>query len=329
MAGLTDHLLSIPPVTRFFLIVTVGVSLGISLDILSPDKVMFGPNIGLDVKDKLAYMPPGASAKWQLVTSLKKFMPSSYKVFTSFFVVDGIKDNGVRVLLNVYRFYTFSNYLESSRGRFRGNFPDYLWFVMVSGAFLLAINQLFAYFGYFTLFYHSQLSSCMTFLWSRTSMNSVINFLGVVPIKAYYLPLFDLGMAIMSGGYHSADSFAGILAGYIYECIQSDTLPIYNLLPGAYGMKTDSQTNGQRVGFNVDTSISPNTFHQAVFDLGYWKAPAVFYRLLKYPIDTSVRTTAFSRSQNIHAPTAAKPAAAYVRPDTSSSFKGKGHRLGT
>ncbi|KAM9899080.1 hypothetical protein OXX69_009622 [Metschnikowia pulcherrima] len=85
MAGLTDHLLSIPPVTRFFLIVTVGVSLGISLDILSPDKVMFGPNIGFDVKDKLAYMPPGTSAKWQLVTSLKKFLPSSYKVFTSFF----------------------------------------------------------------------------------------------------------------------------------------------------------------------------------------------------------------------------------------------------
>ncbi|GEQ70999.1 hypothetical protein JCM33374_g4680 [Metschnikowia sp. JCM 33374] len=326
MAGLTDHLLSIPPVTRFFLIVTIAVSLGISLDIISPAKVMFIPTIDLQ---PVANLPSGAEAKLFQFATLKALFPVCYKVFTSFFVVDGIKDNGVRVLLNIYRFYTFSNYLESSRGRFSGNFPDYLWFVLVSGGFLFVINLAFAYFGYFSLYYHSQLSSCMTFLWSRASMNSVINFLGVVPIKAYYLPLFDLGMAIMSGNYHPADSFAGILAGYIYECIQSDTLPIYNLLPGAYGSKTDAQHDGRRVGFNVDTSISANTLTQAIFDLGYWKAPVFFYKLLKYPINTSVRTTAFSGSQHAHAaPNVAKARTASVESQNQSNFRGKGYRLG-
>lgn len=328
MAGLTDHLLSIPPVTRFFLIVTIGVSLGISLDILSPEKLMLPSQIGLGVPAKLV---SGASAKWHYVDALRRLLPQSYRVFTAFFVVDGVKDNGVRVLLNIYRFYTFSNYLENSRGRFQGNFPDYFWFVLVSGAFLLVINAVFGYFGYATLFLLLQLLSCMTFLWLRTSMNSVINFLGIVPIKAYYLPLFDLGLAVMLGGPQPADSFAGILAGYTYECIQSDTLPFYNLLPGAYGVRPGgSQNDGRRVGFNVDTSILPTVFSPAVFDLGYWKAPAFFYRLLKYPINTSVRTTAFSLLQNIHAlVNVAKTREKSHVSESQSNFRGKGHRLGT
>ncbi|OBA20987.1 hypothetical protein METBIDRAFT_87254 [Metschnikowia bicuspidata var. bicuspidata NRRL YB-4993] len=329
MAGLTDHLLSIPPVTRFFLIVTIAVSLGISLDIVSPATVMLGVAADTPPPPAPQWAPQGLSAKAQLVAWALRSVPRSYKMFTSFFVVDGVKDNGVLLLLNIYRFYMFSNYLEDSRGRFRGNFPDYLWFVLVSGGFLLAINGVLKHLGYYTLFYHSQLLSCMTFLWLRALMNSVINFLGIVPIKAYYLPLFDLGMATMLGKYHPADSFAGILAGYIYECVQSDTLPVYNLLPGAYGSRLGLPANGRRVGFNVDTALSPNTFTQAVFDLGYWKAPRFFYRLLQYPMDTSVRTTAFTKAPAAGSVPGSAHASARSSGATKQTFRGQGHRLGT
>lgn len=322
MPGLPDHLLSIPPVTRFFIIVSTALSLAISLELIPFSSVIVAPDVLLDAVFTLHKRP---SYKKVFVDGALK----GYQLFSGFFVVDGLKSNGVLVLLNIYRFYTFSNYLESTPGRFKGNFPDYLWFVLTSGFFLVLINIFFAYCGLQTLYYHSQLLSCMTFLWLRTSMNSSINFMGIVPIKAYYLPLFDLGMAVLTGGPHPADSFSGILAGYLYECVQSDTLPVYNLFPGAYKSRMGSE-NGRRVGFNVDISTSEHVFTPAIFDLGYLKAPIFFYKLLKYPINTSVRTTAFTNPASSRRPP--NPAASRSTAYTSgfkSSFQGKGHRLGS
>lgn len=325
MAGLKDHLLSIPPVTRFFLVTSLAVSLGISAGLLLFENVLANPNsLFLGIEQLL-----GAEFSLRSYFKLAKHgLLEAPKLFTGFFVVEGLGTNGVMVLYNIFRFYTFSNYLENTRGHFLGNFPDYLWFVLVTGFFLVWINNFFALAECRTLFYHSQMSSCMTYLWLRTSMNTLITFLGIVPIKAYYLPLFDLGIAIMSGDYHFADSLSGILAAYLYQCIQSDTLPLYNLLPRAYGGKSREQS-GHRVGFNVNTSTSTNLLTPSIFDLGYWKAPRFFYKLLKYPMSNLKSTTAFTKRSPLSASVTAKARSSDYSSGHLSSFQGKGHRLGS
>lgn len=66
--------------------------------------------------------------------------------------------------------------------------------------------------------------------------------MGIVPIKAYYLPLGNILIKlILRGPSGLVDTIIGILSGYLYLCIQLNTLPVYNLLPDAYG-KTQNST---------------------------------------------------------------------------------------
>lgn len=319
MSTIFDHLVSIPPVTRFLLIVSVAACLGLSTGVLPLD--------GLTVQP-LTYLIWNTPFTFKAVGTLTiMFLARSYRLFASFFVVQGLYQSGVSVLLNIYKMYFFSNNLENSQGRFRRNFPDYVWFILVCGFFIVTLNFIVSPPQFSLTFPHSQLLSSITFMWLRTAMNENIKFFGIVPIKAYYLPFFDLAIAVMGDKWSAYDCVLGILAAYLYECIQSDTLPIYNLIPGAY--RHSNLENSKKVGFNVD----PQTFVflPSVFDLGYLKAPEVLYKLLKYPLNTSVRTTAFTKKA---APTrgsfSSGSSTAYQAYSTSGSsgFAGRGRRLG-
>ena len=89
---------------------------------------------------------------------------------------------------------------------------------------------------------HDCLLACLTYTWSRANKNAKINLMGIVPIKAYYLPLGNILIKlILRGPSGLVDTIIGILSGYLYLCIQLNTLPVYNLLPDAYG-KTQNST---------------------------------------------------------------------------------------
>lgn len=317
MSAALDPLLAMPPATRFLLIVSVAVSLALSTNVLSLDALTFLPLTQLMWNTPFKVKSIGALAL--LVVA------NSHRFFTAFFVVQGLNQSGVSVLLNIYKLYFFSNNLENSQGRFRRNFPDYVWFVLVCGFFLVAINVLVAPPLFVLSFPHSQLLSSITFMWLRTAMNENIKFFGIVPIKAYYLPFFDLAIAVMGDKWSAYDCVVGILAGYLYECIQSDTLPIYNLVPGAYNHGLHD--NSKKVGFNVTPRVVQ--FLPSIFDLGYLKAPAFLYRMLKYPLNTSERTTAFTKKPVVGAAASSGASSGYrATAARSSAFSGKGRRLG-
>lgn len=189
MSAALDPLLAMPPATRFLLIVSVAVSLALSTNVLSLDALTFLP---------LTQLIRNTPFKMKSIGSLALLVVANgHRFFTAFFVVQGLNQSGVSVLLNIYKLYFFSNNLENSQGRFRRNFPDYVWFVLVCGFFLVAINVLVAPPLFALSFPHSQLLSSITFMWLRTAMNENIKFFGIVPIKAYYLPFFDLAIAVM------------------------------------------------------------------------------------------------------------------------------------
>lgn len=324
MPGLGDHLLAIPPVTRFFTTVTIATSMALSTELLQVERMLF--HIPSEIEAFSTFRRLRALGQDSVWRYLLRVLALSYRIFTSFFIVDGVFLSGAGVLLNIYAFYTFSNYLENSQGRFRGNFPDYLWFILVCGFFLIIINFIFHLTWFSPGSLHSQLLTCITYVWLRSYLNAEIKFLGVVPIKAYYLPLFNFAIAVMSGKSSTADAMAGLLAGYMYQCIQSDTLPFYNLLPGVYGYPP-SPANGQRVGVNVQ--VPHETFQLAVFDLGYWKAPKLFYRMLHYPVNTTARTTAFSKPMPARNARTQEVRSTGYEPPSGATFRGKGHRLGS
>lgn len=319
MSNSFEPLLAIPPATRFLLIVSVAACLALSTSVLSLNAFTVQP---------LTHLIWNTPFTFKAIANLSiTFLIHGYRLFASFFVVQGLYKNGVSVLLNIYKMYFFSNNLENSQGRFRRNFPDYVWFILVCGFFIVTTNFIFAPPQFALSFPHSQLLSSITFMWLRTAMNEGIKFFGIVPIKAYYLPFFDLAIAIMGDKWSAYDCVLGILAAYLYECIQSDTVPIYNLLPGAY--RHSNLDNSKKVGFNVNPQ--PPVFLPSVFDLGYLKAPEFLYKLLKYPLNTSVRTTAFTKKvPSARGSFSSGSSTGYQASSGSGSsgFAGRGRRLG-
>lgn len=320
-----DHAASsiknIPPVTRFFTVTTLFICLLngfklIDLSVLMCDfDVFYGGFYNCVALYKLGVA--------QFVQAVLVLLLQSYRFLSAFLVPHGvITGEAISAIMDIYFFYTFANHLESSQGKFKRNFPDCLWFTLITGTMIVGLS--FCYFLYDPLhhsYHHEMMLSCVTYLWSRSSKNSVINFLGVVPIKGYYLPFFNLGLKLIVQGYDSlVDSLFGIIGGYLYQCIASHTWPIYNLFPDSYGQVARSNS-GNRVGMNWPND--PNYIDDSIFDKGYLKAPIWLYKQLNYPINNSKRHTAFTKvAQN------------NVRDEGSTTgyetpgFQGKGYRLG-
>lgn len=275
-----------------------------------------------------------------------------YRFLTSFLIPRGVLTNRLNAVMDVYFFYTFANHLESHTGKFKRNFPDCLWFTLVTGTMIMLMSFVCEYLDNSPLSHHLMMLSCVTYLWSRSLMNSVINFLGIVPIKAYYLPLFNLLFKLLVNGKLAlVDTIIGIIGAYLYQCIQSATLPVYNIFPGAYSRSLTPVVDhsGRKVGIN-NIGISFSGFEtasadfipEAIFDKGYLKAPIWLYKLLDYPTNNSQRTTAFSKSftntrskdkvlsppQHESESTGSASGVSWFGTDLPNPFQGKGHRLG-
>lgn len=333
--SLADRIRDIPPVTRFFTISTVFVCFADALKLFNVTQLLCYLDV-FTVKS-LEVRKAFNSGVWTtLAFAILDLVFQSYRFLSAFLVPVGILlDNRLQAIFDVYFFYTFANHLESYEGKFRRNFPDCLWFTLLSGTVIVFTSFAYQFFdpSHFPA-HHQMMLSCVTYIWSRSLKNSIINFLGVFPIKAYYLPLFNLFVKLLIGGYSfTVDSIIGIFGGYMYQCFQSDTLPFYNLLPGSYNLFLTSNNTGRRVG-NIYMSATENMIEDSIFDKGYLKAPVWLYKLLDYPISNSKRTTAFENKKaeqfgtvhNLNTLTATTTGASWFSYD--SAFKGKGHRLG-
>lgn len=335
--SLADSIRNIPPVTRFFTTTTVVVCLANSLRIIQPHQLMCSTSI---VIDRLSYVQFVIQhGKWfQIILSVGWVLLQSYRFFTCFLLPVGIIfDQPFQAILDIYFFYTFANHVESVNGKFKGNFPDCLWFTLTAGTIIVILTLIYGLIDstHFS-FHHQMMLSCITYIWSRSLKNSIINFLGLLPIKAYYLPLFNVFFKLILNGYSSfMDLVFGILGGYLYQCIQSNTLPIYNLFPSAYNQGTRNRAQGRRVGtsgsaFNVSDANSANDLiSDSIFDKGYLKAPLWLYRLLNYPYTNSKRTTAFTPpTSNVVSPSPEENSNPGSWFGYSSAFQGRGRRLG-
>ncbi|KAI5961953.1 hypothetical protein KGF57_001581 [Candida theae] len=343
---LIDNIKSIPPVTRFFTISTVLACLGVTTFSAFPALYI---NLGELLNE---YVLIRAVFRYGSYFDIFKVVATSvlswYRFVTSFLIPPGIMSpNRINALFDAYFFYTFSNHLEAHEGKFNGNFPDYLWFIILCGSCIQVLNLTLEAITGDSYFPHENLLACLTYVWSRSLKNARINLLGLVPIKAYYLPLGNLIVKLILGGPVSLiDTLVGIVSGYLYLCVQSNTMPIYNLLPGAYGVtKKKRYDEGRRVGMtHVDT---PSHFGQfqadyiddSIYDKGYLKAPQWLYNFLSYPANTSVRTTAFTAAPAPGGPLSRTQAQRQTPVGSATTgyswfggngtaFRGKGHRLG-
>ncbi|RLV89773.1 hypothetical protein JA1_005013 [Spathaspora sp. JA1] len=355
---------SIPPVTRFFTIASVIACLIMSTAGPSSFKYMYinYDRIVDDYYDSVRPVLTDPNAKYyQILYTILEFVAQIYKFGTSMFIPAGIgSPNRFQAILDIYFFYTFSNHLEGYEGKFRGNFADYLWYVIICGTMIHVITLVYDVFFHDLLFPHEMLLACVTYNWSRCFKNATINLMGIVPIKAYYLPLGNLLIKLILGGPQSLiDTLIGIITGYLYLCIQSNTMPIYNLFPGAYGSAPPKQhTSGRRVGMSGSApswdqppthgglgSNAPDYIGDSIYDKGYLKAPPAIYKWLAYPSDRSVRVTAFTdfKGKTVRGtregttpsqPTSTGVSSGYSwfggneSGSSGAAFKGKGQRLG-
>ncbi|KAI5961832.1 uncharacterized protein KGF55_003803 [Candida pseudojiufengensis] len=336
----------IPPVTRFFTISTVLACFAVT-NFSASESLYINLNTLLN-EYALIRLVSKTGSKFQLLKVVVVTVLSWYRFVTSFLIPSGLFPPSMSALLDTYFFYTFSNHLEAHEGKFKGNFPDYLWFIILCGTFIQVLNLLIdAITGNFTsisYFPHENLLACITYVWSRSLKNAKINLLGIIPIKAYYLPLGNLIVKLILGGPVAlVDTLVGILSGYLYLCLQSQTLPFYNLIPGAYGkFNTKKNHEGRRVGMtHIDNQekiggYSDDFIVDSIYDKGWLKAPIWLYKLLSYPTNTSVRTTAFTTVGKAPTININKRQEAEVNVtgryswfgNDGNAFRGRGHRLG-
>lgn len=316
MSSISDHVRNIPPVTRFFTIVSLAVSFAFSLEIFRIDTFL------------LQFWSLKFSSFRDSLKTLGLNIPL---IFAIFFVPESlIIRQGATVIFNIYQFYTLSSTLE--KGKFRSNFADYLWFVWVCGFFIVmssvAMGICGLSFGIYTITWHMVLLHCITFVYLRDNMGGITNILGLVPVRCYYLPFFNLAVSCLTGWPSFVQTLQGFLAGYLYQCLQSDTIPFYNLLPGCYGKYNPAAHKENRVGSN-GINVT-NEFSPAIYDLGYWKAPGFVYKILRYPQTSTVRQTAFTVRGLYNKPQNRERSArsSGYESHSGATFKGRGQRLG-
>ena len=149
-------------------------------------------------------------------TAAMVLLAQSYRFFVGFLVPSGMYSGpsvarDMLVVFDIYLMYNFSGKLVGKHGKFKGRTLDCLWFIFISGAVILATSYVFfalAFVGYRSKVllsviprYHLMMQSCVTYLWSRENKDLTVTFYGLFPIKAYYLPLFNLATKFMTEGY--------------------------------------------------------------------------------------------------------------------------------
>ncbi|CEM14003.1 unnamed protein product [Vitrella brassicaformis CCMP3155] len=202
MVQLDELLGSLPPVTKSYVILSTGLMLLCSLDILSPYSLYLNWNL---IKE---------GQVWRLVTC--------FLFFGNF---------GLHFFWNQYVLVFYCSNLEDVA--FRSKSADFLWMLIVTGSLLLGISYFFGS----TYFFASSMIDVMTYIWGRRNPNTRMHFL-LFTIRAPYVSWVLLGMSLALG-WQLHDHLMGIIVGHLYYFFE-DVYPLMPTAKGWRLFRTPS-----------------------------------------------------------------------------------------
>ncbi|TFK28487.1 DER1-domain-containing protein [Coprinopsis marcescibilis] len=180
MDQLVAELRKIPPVTRFMSVSTVGLTIPVLLNLLSPYQLLF---------------------VWSIIT--RKFQ--LWRLYTSFF----LGSPGINFIFEVAMLYRTSNQLET--GVYESRSGEYAWHLFLSAVALVISTRPLGSFA----FLHPLLAT-LTYLSSQFAPpGSQTMIMGVLPVPVAFFPYFMVGMDLLMGGPRAAaESVAGLIIGH-------------------------------------------------------------------------------------------------------------------
>ena len=110
------------------------------------------------------------------------------------------------------------------------------------------------------LFLSNALSFVMTYYWGRKSKNLFVNFMGIITMRAPYLPWFYLGLSLLLDSDFKVD-LIGIVVGHFYFFIK-DILPRIKSWKGLNLFKTPYILTWicEKLNFNNELGEVPDDF---------------------------------------------------------------------
>lgn len=176
------ELKKIPPVTRFVTLSTVGLTVPVLLNMVSP----YG----------LLWVTPLVVKKFQL-----------WRLYTSFF----LGTPGMPFIFELVTLYRMSDQLES--GPFASRSADYAWQMSLAAAtILLATRPINSY-----TFLHPLLA-CLSYVGAKLApAGAQTSLMGIVSVPIAYWPYVMVGMDLLTGGPRAAaESVAGLIVGHCW-----------------------------------------------------------------------------------------------------------------
>nr|CAG4652127.1 EOG090X0CFQ [Triops cancriformis] len=185
---LRQEYLLMPPVTRAYTTACVLTTLAVQLDLLTAFQLYFNP---LLITKQYQI--------WRLVTPFLFFGPF-----------------GFNFLFNMIFTYRYCKMLEE--GSFRGRTADFVYMILLGGIFTM-VCALFVN----LLFLGHALTTMLVYVWARRNPHVRMNFFGLLPFRAPYLPFVLLGFSLLFGNSIAVD-FIGIAIGHVYYFLE-DVFP--------------------------------------------------------------------------------------------------------
>ncbi|XP_068633068.1 derlin-2 [Battus philenor] len=178
----------VPPVTRAYTTACVITTLAVQLDLVSPFRLYFNPNLILK-----------GFQLWRLLTTFLFFGNLGFNFF-----------------FNMIFTYRYCRMLEE--GSFRGRTADFVVMFIFGGTLMI-----FSAFFVNLLFLGQAFTIMIVYVWSRRNVFVRMNFFGLMNFQAPYLPWVLLGFSVLLGNAISVD-LVGMAIGHIYFFLE-DVLP--------------------------------------------------------------------------------------------------------
>ncbi|CAD6901241.1 unnamed protein product [Tilletia controversa] len=183
-----DELKKIPPVSRFLILGSLGLTIPVILKIL-------------DVSPFVLY--------WPFIRYRYQF----WRLFTSFFFAG----NGIQLIFDILALFRSSTALEEGEPFYRSS-SAYAWTLIQTNALIVLLNIPLNS----AVLFRPMLYAITTF-WSRAYRSNSVNLFGVVNVPAPLLPYAYLVLDVLMGGPHTAiQSGTGILAAYAIHYIRDE-----------------------------------------------------------------------------------------------------------
>nr|CAG4648853.1 EOG090X0CFQ [Polyphemus pediculus] len=185
---LRQEYMLMPPVTRAYTTMCLFTSVAVQLDVVSPFQLYFNPLLIVQ--------------KYEL-----------WRLITPFFFFGTFNFN---FLFNMIFTYRYCRMLEE--GSFRGRTADFIYMFMF-GCISTVISAWFVN----LLFLGHSLTTMLVYVWARRNPYVRMNFFGLLPFRAPYLPWVLVAFSVLLGNSVMVD-ILGIAIGHLYFFLE-DVFP--------------------------------------------------------------------------------------------------------